>query len=219
MLWLPFAGSSRVLPGHPCGPRWACCPLSPGPLAPSSLLTPSGVFSVVHWLSPCFSVWLVGHLCLSPPWFPLSLSPHLNVYPPLCVSVFLFGYLYIHLHFSISLCLPVCLSVWISMHTHVPYGCASCPSSFPVSLLPPSASLLLPDSGWCLSCRPTLPSAAPTRVSSESSAASGPCSCFPWGQKSGCPNIWLPPGDSGSGGRTMGWLARGLPCPWGATGT
>lgn len=202
-----------------------------------SLRSPLGLLPTLTWASGslfpshsfwgflCCSLavslflWLVGHLsshlpgCLS-----LSLSPHLNVYPPLwCVNF----PVWVPLYPSAFLYLPVpaCLSVWISTHTHVPYGCASCPSSFPVSLLPPSASLLLPDSGWCLSCRPTLPSAAPTRVSSESSAASGPCSCFPWGQKSGCPNIWLPPGDSGSGGRTMGWLARGLPCPWGGTGT
>lgn len=125
MPWPP--GFCLAIPAVTTGPAVH----SPGPLAPSSLLIPSWVLSVFHWLSPCFpaslylaiSGWLaisVSHLpgCLSP-----SLCLPLNVYPPLSVCIFLFVYLYNHLHFSFSLCLSVCLSGSVRVDTRTTCMC------------------------------------------------------------------------------------------------
>lgn len=73
MLWPP--GFCLAIPAVTAGPAVH----SPGPLAPSSLLTPSRVLSVFHWLSPCFPASL--YLAISG-WLAISVS-HL----PSCCSL------------------------------------------------------------------------------------------------------------------------------------
>lgn len=154
------------------GSAWSSlqCPLSaapsPGP-APSPLPAPSGALSVFHWLSvviSCclvlsFSIWLS---LTGWPFLVVCLSPCLNVYPPISLCSFLC----LCPSTSIIISVSLCLSAWISMHDA--WIVCVCVFSLPVSLFPPSASLFLPDVGWSLSSRLTLPLAPPIGVSNES---------------------------------------------------
>lgn len=205
-----------VLPGHPdsahgcCAPTCASGPFFPprsvrGSLSFISCLLPSLAVSSVSF--SIYHLWPVGHL-----WLFVSLVPCLNV----CPSMSLCSFFCSCPSASIGIPPSPCAPVRISEHGGLYYVCVFSPRLSLPSLCP---SLLLPDTGWSLSFRLTLPLAPPLGSSMSPELPPGLCSSFLWGQKSGCLNIWPPPGDSGSAGRRMDWLARGLPCSWGATDT
>lgn len=72
------------------------------------------------------------------------------------VSIFLFGYLCIHLHFSISLCLPVCLSGSVRTHMYHMDVLPVLPLSLSLSSLPLPLCFCLTVDGASPAGRPCL---------------------------------------------------------------